>query len=151
MVHDSHYMREVLQLLDEANFGVLATIMEAQPYANIVAFLACDNGQKIIFATPRTTRKYVNLKRSPRASILIDNRGNQPDDYMTTKGVNALGQAEEVTQEAELKKYRKAFLKRHPMVRDFCNSPTTAFFELRVDTYYFVESFQEVTEIHMPT
>ncbi|MCP3967001.1 MAG: pyridoxamine 5'-phosphate oxidase family protein [Lentisphaerae bacterium] len=149
MVHESHYMREVIELVKSANFGVLATMMVGQPYANIVAFLVIDEGRNIIFATPHTTRKYVNLKKSPLASLLIDNRDNKPDDFMTTKGVNALGHALEVTDGAKLEKYRSAFIKRHPLVRDFSNSPTTAFFEMQVDTYFFVENFQEVTEIHM--
>jgi hypothetical protein len=49
----------------------------------------------------------------------------------------------------ETDKIIKLYLKKHPAMEEFVNSPTTAIFELKVNTYYFVENFQEVTEIHL--
>ena len=42
-----------------------------------------------------------------------------------------------------------AFLTRHPHLRPFASSPTSALVELEVDTYYIVSRFQNVTELHM--
>jgi nitroimidazol reductase NimA-like FMN-containing flavoprotein (pyridoxamine 5'-phosphate oxidase superfamily) len=149
MSGDSIFMTAIKELIDNERFGVLGSYMEGQPYSNLVAFMPYNDYHSLIFVTPRTTRKYVNLKKHPSSSMLIDSRQGKLADYLDARGVSACGVAYELEPGRETDKIIKLYLKKHPAMEEFVNSPTTAIFELKVNTYYFVENFQEVTEIHL--
>ncbi len=149
MSDNSSLMNVVKTLINNEKFGVLCSYMDGQPYSNIVAFMSCNDYHSLIFATPRTTRKYINLKKHPKSSIFVDSRKNKSSDYIEAKGLSACGKAYELEPDGETGKIIKLYLKRHPALENFVKSPTVAVFELKVDTYYFVENFQKVTEIHL--
>lgn len=149
-MNDSLAMLKIKKLLNGACSGVLATQMKDQPYANLVAILPYQECRSIIFATPRATKKYANLKKHPKASILVDNRMNNASDFAVSNCCTACGQASEINNGAELQEVRAAFIARHPALKDFINNPDTAIFALKVTVYYFVENFQEVIEVHFP-
>jgi uncharacterized pyridoxamine 5'-phosphate oxidase family protein len=142
-------MSEIEDLIDSEKFGILCSDMDGQPYSNLMAVMPFDDHQSLIFITARTTRKYINLKKNPKASVFIDNRKNKSSDCTEAKGVNACGEAYELPPGRETEKLLMEFLKIHPLLEDFVKSPTTAVFKLAVKTYYFVENFQEVTEVHL--
>jgi hypothetical protein len=138
---------ELSALLSEQKFGVLATLGKAYPYQNIVAFAAPDIA-RIFFATGRSTSKYGNLKRRPRATLFIDNRGNREGDLHDATGMTALGDAGELRGPARAKA-AEHFLRRHPYLDDFVASPDCALFDLRVRSYYIVRHFQDVREVRL--
>ena len=139
----------VKELLDSQIFGILSSYMNEQPYSNLMAFIPYDNYKSLIFVTARTTRKYFNLKKHPEASMFIDNRRNKSSDCLNAKGVSACGKVYELTPSDETDKIIEHYLNIHPALESFIQSPTVAIFKLKVNTYYFVENFQEVTEIHI--
>jgi uncharacterized pyridoxamine 5'-phosphate oxidase family protein len=67
----------VQTLLKTAGFAVLATEGAGQPHTSFIAITPLDEGQRLVFATYRATRKFTNLMRNPRVSILMD--GRYPD------------------------------------------------------------------------
>lgn len=146
---NSSVFKSIKKLLDKQIFAVLCSLMDKQPYSDIMAFMPYENYHSIIFITARTTRKYSNLKKHPECSMFIDNRRNKTSDCLDAQGVNASGKAYELKPGLESAQIAQMFLKRHPALEDFIESPTVAIFKLEVSTYYFVENFQEVTEIHL--
>lgn len=89
---ESHEAERVLRaLLSERHVGVLATQSGGQPYASLVAFVADDEMRHLLFATPRPTRKFANLEAEPRVAMLIDSRGNEPEDLHRAAGATAVG------------------------------------------------------------
>jgi general stress protein 26 len=146
MSGNSSFMAAVKDMIGKEKFGILCSYMGDQPYSNIMAFIPHDDYRSLIFATARSTRKYANLKKHSRASMFIDNRSSK--NTLEAKGLSACGKTREL-EPAEKKKIIKTFLKLHPALEEFIKSPTVALFKLKVDTYYFVENFQEVTEIHI--
>jgi nitroimidazol reductase NimA-like FMN-containing flavoprotein (pyridoxamine 5'-phosphate oxidase superfamily) len=52
---------------------VLSTQQQGQPYASLVAFVACDDLRHIYFVTPKTTRKFANLTANPSAAFIVNN------------------------------------------------------------------------------
>ena len=54
-----------------------------------------------------------------------------------------------VVGESDEAAYLNIYLKKHPYLKDFVNSPTCALVLVRVDTYFLVRRFQEVSEIHV--
>jgi len=139
----------VKELIDSQFFGIMSSYMKEQPYSNLMAFIPYDNYKSLIFVTARETRKYFNLKEHPEVSMFIDNHRNKSTDRLEAKGTCACGKAYELIPGNEYDNIAKLYLKRHPAMEDFIKSPTIAIFKMKIDTYYFVENFQEVTEIHI--
>jgi nitroimidazol reductase NimA-like FMN-containing flavoprotein (pyridoxamine 5'-phosphate oxidase superfamily) len=149
MKRNKNIADKLKKLLEESYFGVLATQMGDKPYTNLIATMPRNDFQSIIFATPKATRKYTNLKKNPEASIMFDNRSNAESDISNAIAANASGTAKEIDALEEREEIISAFKSRNPAISDFLESPTTVIFELKVKLYYCVEHFQQVAEIHM--
>ena len=140
-----HLIRE---LFESQNLAVLATQNEGQPYANLVAFAASDDLKSLYFATARATRKYANIEADARVTVLIDTRSNQDSDFSQAAAVTATGSAKEV-EDLKREKVLAIYLAKHPMLKDFVQSPSCALLQIRVETYYLVRRFQNVMELHV--
>ena len=102
----------------------------------------------LFFATTQSTRKFANLSGDPRVSMLVDNRTNNPSDFRWAKAVTVTGKAEKIDKEKEVE-ITETYLRKHPHLKDFLDSPSCALIRIRVETYYLVTRFQEVMEIHV--
>ena len=147
MESDDRRRERLKALLESQRLAVLATHREGQPYGSLVSFVATEDMKQVLFATTRSTRKYENLTADARVALLIDNRSNQDSDIHEATAVTATGRAEEI-EGADKERFLRLYLERHPYLQDFVNSPTCALLRVRVETYYLVNRFQEVTELH---
>lgn len=132
----------VRSLLTTQRLGVLGTSGEAGPYASLVAFAASRDLKSIFFATARTTRKYGNLSRDPRVSLLVDSRSNSEADFRLAAAVTATGKATETKGTQKLKGVQ-TLLRKHPQLRSFVASSDCAILVIRVGAYYAVDQFRE--------
>jgi len=135
----------IRNLLSEQKLGALATHGQGEPWVSLVAFSASDNLDSIYFATPKTTRKYSNLVNDPCCSLLIDNRENLASDFSNSIAITATCVVQEVN-DPEIPAALKLFLKKHPYLETFTQSPTCALICLQVNRYNLVRRFQEVME-----
>jgi len=135
-------------LLIEQKLMVLATASPEYPYCNLVGFACTPDLRTLVFVTGRDTRKYRNLKRNGKVSLLIDNRRNRVQDFREAAAVTAFGEAEEAAGR-ELEECRDLYVNRHPHLREFVDSPYTAIITVRVKRYTLVRRFQEVVELDM--
>ena len=103
---------------------------------------------RIVFATPKTTRKFANIISNSNVSLLIDNRSNKTSDFRKAMGVTALGSVRQVSKNKN-SALIKLYLKKHPQLESFVTSPSCAFVCIDVKLLYVVERFQNVTEIHL--
>ena len=147
MESDDRRRERLRALLESQRLAVLATHREGQPYGSLVSFVATEDMKQVLFATTRSTRKYENLTADARVALLIDNRSNQDSDIHEATAVTATGRADEIDG-ADKERFLRLYLERHPYLQDFVNSPTCALLRVRVETYYLVNRFQEVTELH---
>ena len=138
----------VKELFASQRLGVLATQGREQPYGSLVAFMGTADLKHLVFATPRATRKYVNISKNPRAAMVIDNRSNRETDFHQAAAVTATGIVKEV-ERSEKRSLLKLYLSGHPYLKDFVSSPTCALLRMDVETYYVVRQFQNVVELHM--
>ncbi|MFH2107764.1 MAG: pyridoxamine 5'-phosphate oxidase family protein [Chrysiogenia bacterium] len=138
----------IADLLSAQKLGILATLGQAYPYQNIVAFAASGDLKHILFATRRPTSKYKNLKSRKRAAIFIDDRSNRETDFQQAAGMTAIGRALEL-RGREREKSAKLFLRKHPSLREFLSAPDCALFAIRVRSYHVVLHFQDVFEVRM--
>jgi nitroimidazol reductase NimA-like FMN-containing flavoprotein (pyridoxamine 5'-phosphate oxidase superfamily) len=142
-------LREFLKdLFSSQRLAVLATQSKKQPYGNLVAFMATNDLKHLLFATTRATRKYANISSNPRIAMVVDNRSNQEADFHQAAAVTATGVVKEV-EGAEKGRFQKLYLSKHPYLKEFVSSPTCALLKVEVETYYVVNRFQNVTELHI--
>lgn len=128
--------------------AVLATNADGQPYGSLVAFAATQDLEELLFATPRSSRKYGNLLSNPRVSLVIDNRGELRSGLSNALAVGAVGRTEELTGE-EREQMAKVYLSRHPYLADFVGSRDIALFAVKV-AYYVISSFTQGVRLEMP-
>ena len=137
--------KQIKKLLQSQQLAVLSTSEHGRPYANLVAFHFSQDLHFLYFATARETRKYAILMAEPHVAMLIDSRSNREQDFSRAAAVTVLGRAEEIAGE-EKPAAAKAYVVRHPSLRQFVNSPTTALFAVKVQNCIYVSGFREVSE-----
>ena len=141
--------RDINEMLNSQQLGVLATCGSKYPYATIVGFAVTDDLSIILFATFRDTHKYRNMQADPHVSILMDNRSNRVEDFSSAQALTILGTAEDVCEDEE-SEFKSLYLQRHPHLREFISDPNCALMKVKVDKYILVSRFQEVMELDMP-
>ncbi|MBF0327536.1 MAG: pyridoxamine 5'-phosphate oxidase family protein [Nitrospirae bacterium] len=68
--------------------AVLATVSGNEPYTSLVAYAVTPDMKGLVFATPSATRKFRNLMKNTKVSLLIDSRSGTAGNYMKNRGNN---------------------------------------------------------------
>jgi nitroimidazol reductase NimA-like FMN-containing flavoprotein (pyridoxamine 5'-phosphate oxidase superfamily) len=136
------------RLFEQQKLGVLSTHNRGEPYASLVAFAATDDLKQLVFATPRATRKFSNMTADARAAMLVDSRSNRTVDFRRSMAATAIGSVREI-RKAGNSRLLRLYLEKHPHLRDFVHSPSCAVLRLDVRSYYAVDRFQHVMELHL--
>lgn len=140
--------QKILFLINSQKLAALSTFDGVQPYASLVAVAVEKDLKKIYFATPDTTRKYANLNDNPRVALLVDNGKNQESDIHEAAAVTITGVSSRVTKDAATGAFQ-LYITKHPYLKEFAEAPTTALIQVEVESYYLVERFQNVQELHL--
>lgn len=142
-------LKNLLQKLFSSQLlAVLGTQSQSGPYGNLVAFAVTEDLKTHLFATTRSTRKYINLMKTPRVAMVMDSRSNDEKDFHEAVAVTATGLVKELDG-AEKDELQRLFLSKHPYLTDFVHAPTCALLKVEVETYYIVQQFQKVMELHI--
>jgi general stress protein 26 len=150
MINREQLQREISELLLSQKLAVLATqSSEGSAYASLIAFGATDDLRKIVFATPKATRKFANIKHNPNISLLIDDRSNNEKDFHDAQAITVMGVVDRIDYDASQNELASLYLSKHPYLEDFLHSPSTAFIIILIRSYYLVSRFQEVMELHI--
>lgn len=128
--------------------AVLSTHADGHPHCSLIAFASTEDLSTLLFATTRATRKYANIVKDPRISLLIDNRSNKVSDFHDAMAVTVIGTACEVSSD-DRPSYLPLYLSKHPHLEDFVAAPSSALIGVTVDTYEIVTRFQHVIKLHM--
>ena len=139
-------IRDSIQtLLNTIGFAVLATENAGQPHTSLIAITPVDEGQRLVFATYRNTRKFTNLMQNQRVSVLMDGSGiGSPGGTSTRFVLSAVGRVQEinVTTQPHL---LGAHLQRHPNLATFTQAPDCVLLEVVVEAYQVVHGIDDVT------
>ena len=84
----------------------------------------------------------------PQVALQIDNLTNQEADFHQALAATATGTVAEITG-PEKPGWQELFLTKHPYLQDFVASPTCALLKITVETYFVVNRFQNVRELHL--
>jgi hypothetical protein len=129
----------------EEYFGVLATDDGGKPYTSLISYALSPDLKRVIFATPRGTRKYSNIVHSAQVAILIDNRSKGKDRLLKTEAMTILGAAKRIRKGRTWKDLAGIFLRKHPDLEGFMNAPTTALIAVEIVRCIHVSHFQTVS------
>lgn len=125
--------------------AVLATDAAGQPYTSLVAHALTPDIRGVVFITPKATRKYRNILKNPRVSLLIDTRTNTPKDYMKAESVTILGNARPIRRGKTRTTLAAIFLKKHPKLEEVMYSPETALIFIKITKCIHVTKFQSIS------
>jgi hypothetical protein len=140
---------EAYQFIRARRFAVISTTMEDGWPESALIGIAVTRGLEIIFDTTDATRKCANLRRDPRASLVIGWRG----DYIAHTGgyqtMQYCGTADEL-KGAELERLLPTYFDAHPEGHSRENWPGLTYFRirprwLRYSTYYRPRAIAELT------
>jgi nitroimidazol reductase NimA-like FMN-containing flavoprotein (pyridoxamine 5'-phosphate oxidase superfamily) len=138
-------LKQMLAYFEDLRFAVLATSDEGRPYASLIAFAFAPDRQTVIFATPKATRKYRNMRSQPSVSILIDNRSGTPEDLSRAEAITLVGTARPIRAGARKEEYREVFREKHPRLAGFIDDPGTALMAMLIEQAVHVTRFQDVS------
>ena len=126
-------------------FAVLATNDNGQSYTSLISFAITPDLTKVIFATPKETRKYKNILNTKSVAILIDNRSNTRKNLMETEAITIIGEAHSVRRGKTRDELAALFLKKHPELQEFIQSDTTALIVVDAIKCIHVGKFQTIS------
>lgn len=132
-------------LASKESFAVLSTNEQGRPYASLISFALTPDLRTIIFATPKNTRKFKNIRETNHVALLIDNRSNKSKNFIETQAITILGKASAIRRGRQWLEYAGIFLKKHPDLEGFINASTTALVAVTIDSCVHVGNFQTVT------
>ena len=138
---------ERLRVLDATQrHAVLATCSEGRPHTSLIAFALTPDVKGLLFATPKKTLKYRNILKNGAVSVLIDTRANTESDYLNAEAVTISGNAVPIRRGMKWKELSGIFLRKHPELSGFVESPSSALILVKATRCYHVGSFQTVSE-----
>jgi hypothetical protein len=112
----------------------------------MVAFAFTEDLKHVVFGTPRATKKYQILTACRNVALVVNNMNRHPNDLMNVEAFTSTGMAHEITQEEVGARCASLLATRHPNLEAFFSSSSTALFKVEITRFFFVRSFQEVTE-----
>ena len=136
----------IKEIIKGESFGVLATNGDNESYTSLISFASNENGSKLVFATPKDTKKFHMIQNNKSVSILIDNRSSNQASINDIVAITSMGYARTLVDNNEIDKWSKLLLDKHTYLDDFINANTTAIILVDIIKYYYVSSFQEVVE-----
>lgn len=134
----------IIDLVQSQRFMVLCTQGDTQPYGSVLAYYITENMQQAFFATPTNTRKYSLLNACNRVAMVIDNRSEYIDDINNIGAVTITGKACTIEPGLKRETLSQKLSERHPYLKSFLDSPSTALVQVDIYRYFYVTRFQEV-------
>jgi uncharacterized protein YhbP (UPF0306 family) len=136
----------IRRLVKDQLYGVLCTQSDGQPYGSMVAFAFTEDLKHVVFGTPKPTKKYQILTACSNVAFVVNNMNRHPNDLMKVEALTATGRASEITPTEPAIRCANMLVQRHPYLEAFIFSPSTALFEIEIERFFFVRSFQDVTQ-----
>jgi uncharacterized protein YhbP (UPF0306 family) len=139
---DPQLPERIRRLVGRQPYAVLCTQSRSQPYGSVVAFAFHESLRQAVLATPVATRKFRILSECDQVALVVDDRPDHPDDFMSVEAVTATGRASLLDSGSEA--WARLLVARHPYLENFVKAPSCALFRIDVVRFFHVARFQEV-------
>jgi nitroimidazol reductase NimA-like FMN-containing flavoprotein (pyridoxamine 5'-phosphate oxidase superfamily) len=141
----SEVSAQIKAILQKTRFGVLATDQKGAPYTTLVAFAVDKKLKNFYFITSKNTRKFYNIQKNNKVSLLIDDRDMHPGQTFRITAITVTGFAEIVSRPS--KKVVNSYISKYPELEEFSKSEATMFLQVKTEKLILVTRFQEVIEL----
>ena len=133
----SEMLKKIKTLIRRKDSCVLATTDGETPHCSLMAYLPGDSGECLFLVTSRASRKYQNMRRHPRVSLLIDTRGEQQREL--TQALTVTGTCDFLQENAEIERVKAAFVRQHPHLDSFLRRHDMAVVCIQVDFFLLLD------------
>jgi len=148
-VEEKALMTRIRELLAENRFAVLATRDDSGTFCSLVSYLETDDLKSLVFPTRKNTRKFRELCRYSRISLMVDKRPPAGDRVSRGEALTITGEAVPL-RGAEAAARIRSFGQRHPDLKSFLREPDVRLVQVHVKKYRLVRHFEQVSE-YSPT
>jgi nitroimidazol reductase NimA-like FMN-containing flavoprotein (pyridoxamine 5'-phosphate oxidase superfamily) len=124
---------------------VLATVSGGKPHCSLMSYLSDEKGREIYLVSHKQTKKYANLMENPMVSLLIDTREEEKGrKRIHVKTLTVSREFQTIKDLGEKDLIRTKFLKRHPHLADFLNSPQADIFSIRIRSFELLHGVKDI-------
>jgi len=129
----TNMLKKIKALILRKDSCVLATTDGETPHCSLMAYVPDDSGERLFLITSSASRKYQNIRRHPRVSLLIDTRGER--QYELTQALTVTGICDILRDTAEIARVKGAFVRQHPHLAGFIRKDEMAVVCVQVDFF----------------
>jgi nitroimidazol reductase NimA-like FMN-containing flavoprotein (pyridoxamine 5'-phosphate oxidase superfamily) len=130
-------LAKIKDLILRKDSCVLATTDGETPHCSLMAYVPGDSGEQLFLVTSSASRKYQNIRRRPRVSLLIDTRGELQREF--TQAVTVTGTCDILQDTAKIAQIKADFIRQHPDLGDFIGKDDIAVMCVQVDFFLLLE------------
>jgi nitroimidazol reductase NimA-like FMN-containing flavoprotein (pyridoxamine 5'-phosphate oxidase superfamily) len=130
-------MNKMKSLLKRKSSCVLATTDGSTPHCSLMAYIISTDSDRLYMVTPQNTKKFQNITRYSRVSLLIDTRGEQKRSH--TQALTITGTCQILKDVNEISKVRKVFKQHHPHLHGLIQKGEVAFLCVKFDSFLFLD------------
>jgi len=112
----------ILKILREQSLCVLCTVHQEEPHCSLMSYAVSADCREMYMLTSKDTRKYSNLRRNARVSLLVDTRtgGGSPLD---TSMLSISGEYRPFASDSEQTAALSRLLERRPHLQELSEQP----------------------------
>lgn len=134
--------------LQKQHFGVFNSVRNDSPHSTLVCFAPTEDLNKLIFFTPKRTRKFINTQIFGKVSLFIDTSTNSPEDVRNAITIAAYGTIVEDRdiKNSDFENYKQIYLKKNPHMEFFLKSNIKVNI-INVELFEVVYNFQTVVDL----
>jgi len=121
------------QILVENDICVLATSADNEPYCSLMSYIADDEGRHVYMLTQSRSRKYGNLMKNPRASLLIDTRSRPGAGHDRIQALTVTVTLLPCIKRDAAEHYRRCLFERLPPLQDLAEDQDARLIGFRVE------------------
>ncbi|MBU2552202.1 MAG: pyridoxamine 5'-phosphate oxidase family protein [Proteobacteria bacterium] len=125
-------IEQMTRFLQANDIGVLATCLDDEPHCSLMAYTAAPDGRTLYLISLRSTRKYRNLIRNDRVSLLVDDRAASGPDRGRVQALTVYGRCRPVEDRTEADQARRRITERHPHLVSLANAPDACVLAVRI-------------------
>ncbi|MBS3810149.1 MAG: pyridoxamine 5'-phosphate oxidase family protein [Desulfobacterales bacterium] len=129
---------DIKTLIRSQQHCVLATAVDGLPYCSLMAYATEKDCTRFIMVTHRQTRKFQNISRNPRVSLLIDSRETPRPQAVTIEG-----SGEEIIAEADREAAAGLLLASRPELGAFIRQPHAVFIRITAESAVFLNGLTD--------
>ena len=138
------YIKEqILDIIKNSPFAVLATESGGQPHASLIAITPFLSYKQIIFATYRNSLKYRNIQNNSRVALFFDRSFFKNEVHKERCVLTILGNIIEISSTNKESAYL-THLRRHPEMESFMRSQDCTILIIIAQSFQIVNGIDNV-------